>query len=46
VADRDGWLRIDLNVRADNPGGPAFWRSRGFDPQRYQLRQYVARDAR
>lgn len=45
VAERDGWVRIDLNVRADNPGGIAFWRSQGFDLQLYQLRQYVARDA-
>jgi ribosomal protein S18 acetylase RimI-like enzyme len=46
VAERDGWVRIDLNVRADNPGGLAFWRSQGFGLQLYQLRQYVARDAR
>lgn len=45
VAERDGWVRIDLNVRADNPGGIAFWRSQGFALQLYQLRQYVARDA-
>ena len=45
VAERDGWVRIDLNVRADNPSGLAFWRAQGFDLQLYQLRQYVARDA-
>jgi ribosomal protein S18 acetylase RimI-like enzyme len=45
VAERDGWVRIDLNVRADNPGGLAFWRSQGFNLQLYQLRQFVARDA-
>lgn len=41
-AERDGWMRIDLNVRADNPGGLAFWRAQGFDLQLYQLRQFVA----
>lgn len=45
VAERDGWVRIDLNVRADNPSGLAFWRSQGFNLQLYQLRQFVARDA-
>ncbi len=45
VANREGWVRIDLNVRADNPSGLAFWRAQGFDPQLYQLRQFVARDA-
>ena len=45
VAERDGWVRIDLNVRADNPSGLAFWRAQGFDLQLYQLRQYVARGA-
>ena len=44
VAERDGWVRIDLNVRADNPSGLAFWRAQGFDLQLYQLRQFVARD--
>ena len=46
VAARDGWVRIDLNVRADNPRGLAFWRAQGFDLHLYQLRQFVARDAR
>ena len=46
VADGEGWVRIDLNVRADNPSGLAFWRSQGFNLQLYQLRQFVARDAR
>jgi ribosomal protein S18 acetylase RimI-like enzyme len=46
VAERDGWLRNDLNVRADNARGLAFWRSQGFNLQLYQLRQFVARDAR
>ena len=46
VAEGEGWVRIDLNVRADNPSGLAFWRSQGFDLQLYQLRQFVARDAR
>ena len=45
VAERDRWVRIDLNVRADNPSGLAFWRSQGFNLQLYQLRQFVARDA-
>jgi len=45
VAERDGWARIDLNVRADNPSGLAFWRAQRFDLQLYQLRQFVARDA-
>ena len=45
VAEREGWVRIDLNVRADNPSGLAFWRSQGFELQLYQLRQFVARDA-
>jgi ribosomal protein S18 acetylase RimI-like enzyme len=45
VANREGWVRIDLNVRADNPSGLAFWRAQGFDLQLYQLRRYVARDA-
>lgn len=44
VAERDGWVRIDLNVRADNPSGLAFWRSQDFKLQLYQLRQFVARD--
>ena len=46
VAEGEGWVRIDLNVRADNPSGLAFWRSQGFGLQLYQLRQFVARDAR
>ena len=46
VAERDGWVRIDLNVRADNPSGLAFWHAQGFDLQLYQLRQFVARDGR
>ena len=45
VAEREGWVRIDLNVRADNPSGLAFWQSQGFNLQLYQLRQFVARDA-
>ena len=44
VAEGEGWVRIDLNVRADNPSGLAFWRSQGFNLQLYQLRQFVARD--
>ncbi len=44
VAEREGWLRIDRNGRADNPGGLAVWRSPGFTLQLYQLRQFVARD--
>ena len=42
VAEREGWVRIDLNVRADNPNGHAFWREQGFVLQLYQLRQFVA----
>jgi ribosomal protein S18 acetylase RimI-like enzyme len=45
VAERDGWMRIDLNVRADNPSGLAFWQAQGFNLQLYQLRQFVAPDA-
>ena len=45
VAKSDGWLRIDLNVRADNPGALVFWQSQGFNLQLYQLRQFVPRDA-
>ena len=46
VAERDGWIRIDLNVREDNPSGLSFWQAQGFNLQLYQLRQYIARDAR
>jgi ribosomal protein S18 acetylase RimI-like enzyme len=46
VAERDGWVRIDLNVREDNPSGLAFWQSQGFNLQLYQLRQYIGRDTR
>ena len=46
VAERDGWIRMDLNVREDNPSGLSFWQSQGFNLQLYQLRQYIARDAR
>lgn len=45
VAQREGWLRIDLNVRADNPAGLAFWHSQGFELQLYQLRQFVSANA-
>jgi len=34
-------FRIDLNVRTDNPGALAFWRSVGFDLALYQLRCYL-----
>jgi GNAT superfamily N-acetyltransferase len=33
--------RIDLNVRQDNPGALAFWRSAGFDIALYVARQYL-----
>jgi ribosomal protein S18 acetylase RimI-like enzyme len=44
MAKRDGWVRIDLNVLADNPSGLAFWRAQGFKLQLFQLRQFVDRD--
>lgn len=43
VAADEGWVRLDLNVRADNPHGLAFWGAQGFQLQLYQLRQFVAR---
>ena len=45
VAEGEGRARTDPNVRADNPGGLAFWRSQGFELQRSQPRRYVARGA-
>jgi len=44
-AQREGWIRIDRNVRADNPSALTFWQTQGFNLQLYQLRQFVARDA-
>jgi ribosomal protein S18 acetylase RimI-like enzyme len=38
----EGVYRIDLNVRQDNPGALAFWKSVGFDIALYVVRQYLA----
>jgi GNAT superfamily N-acetyltransferase len=37
----EGVYRIDLNVRQDNPGALAFWKSVGFDIALYVVRQYL-----
>jgi GNAT superfamily N-acetyltransferase len=37
----EGVSRIDLNVRQDNPGALAFWRSVGFDLALYVMRHYL-----
>jgi ribosomal protein S18 acetylase RimI-like enzyme len=39
--DRGGCLRVDLNVRHDNPAALVFWQAQGFALQSYQLRQYL-----
>jgi ribosomal protein S18 acetylase RimI-like enzyme len=44
VAEREGWVQIDCNVRTDNPSGLAFWRTQGFALQLSQLRHYVNRE--
>ena len=36
----EGVYRIDLNVRQDNPGALAFWKSVGFELALYVVRQY------
>jgi GNAT superfamily N-acetyltransferase len=37
----EGVYRIDLNVRQDNPGALAFWKSVGFEIALYVVRQYL-----
>ena len=36
-----GTYRVDLNVRQDNPGALAFWRTLGFEVALYHLRMYL-----
>ena len=42
--DEQGVVRIDLNVRKDNPVAFAFWQSVGFDLALYHLRRYLSVD--
>ena len=36
-----GVVKVDLNVRKDNPVAFAFWQSVGFELAHYQMRQYL-----
>lgn len=36
-----GCFRVDLNVRADNPGALAFWQAAGFEMTSYRMRTYL-----